>query len=437
MSKISKQIDLILNNDTVTVKDKLFLYRNDFGLQFKFNIKENKYLFDNNTYISEFENCKASVTFVKPSGEAFYINTAIVENGLLVFEFTKDMVDEVQEVGFYKIQFHLFNKDRSARVTIPAFEIEVRDLIGVESSKDNQPIVGIAEVGRAKLVATQDNYRISLFSIDEDGYIKTYWENGDIITKDKLNNIEEGISNLYSKGLNNISIENSEIKIKNENGEYDPLKFDASDIEMSNGNNIEEEISFLYSKLDELSYKPITITSFNISKSQAELGELVKSITLSWSYSKNPKEQKLNNVIIPIDIRQSTENNISSNKTFTLQVSDGKTTVSRNASITFMNAKYYGTSSTTNITNDLIKSFSKTLTTSRNGSWTVTANENEYIYFAIPNRFGEPSFYVGGFEGGFFKADVIDFTNSSGYTESYSVYRSTNHSLGRTTVEVK
>ena len=45
-------------------------------------------------------------------------------------------------------------------------------------------------------------------------------------------------------------------------------------------------------------------------------------------------------------------------------------------------------------------------------------------------------FNVGGFDGGFFKVSTQDYTNPSGHTESYQVWRSDNAGLGQTTVKV-
>ena len=50
---------------------------------------------------------------------------------------------------------------------------------------------------------------------------------------------------------------------------------------------------------------------------------------------------------------------------------------------------------------------------------------------------GKPTFYVGGFEGGFDLLHTFLYTNSKGYSENYYVYKSINSSLGSTSVEVK
>ena len=66
----------------------------------------------------------------------------------------------------------------------------------------------------------------------------------------------------------------------------------------------------------------------------------------------------------------------------------------------------------------------------------MNCGEGQYIFYCVPASFGSCSFKVGGFEGGFNKVDTIQFTNASGYTESYDIYKSTNSNLGNTTVVV-
>ncbi len=200
--------------------------------------------------------------------------------------------------------------------------------------------------------------------------------------------------------------------------------------------NIENDVADLYSMMDELMYKPITISSFNISPSSAELGSTINTLTLTWKYSKEIVWQKFNGVEIEKTIRSMTYNDISSNKTYSLQVTDGKTTVSKNVGVTFMNGRYYGVAPIGAYDSSFVLGLSKTLATSKNCSFTVNCGAEQYIYFAIPTRFGTPKFSVGGFEGGFELVATIDFTNSSNYTEPYYIYKSDNSNLGNTTVNV-
>ncbi len=77
------------------------------------------------------------------------------------------------------------------------------------------------------------------------------------------------------------------------------------------------------------------------------------------------------------------------------------------------------------------------LATSRNRTFTVTAGVGEHIYYAYRSAFGAATFTVGGFEGGFeLVSDSISVTNAFGFTENYTLYKSTNPNLGSTTVTV-
>ncbi|MBO3398430.1 hypothetical protein JJB71_12855 [Clostridium perfringens] len=64
----------------------------------------------------------------------------------------------------------------------------------------------------------------------------------------------------------------------------------------------------------------------------------------------------------------------------------------------------------------------------------VNAKENEYIYYCLPSEFGNCSFSVNGFYGGFEKIKTIKL---SGSKYVYYVYRTINKGLGITTVEIE
>lgn len=77
-----------------------------------------------------------------------------------------------------------------------------------------------------------------------------------------------------------------------------------------------------------------------------------------------------------------------------------------------------------------------TISNTKGRSFTVEPITGEYIIYALPTRLGTVTFWVGGFEGGFQSPETVSVTNTSGYTEDYYVYRSTNSGLGSTTVTV-
>ena len=310
----------------------------------------------------------------------------IIEDNKIVFDFKP----EYQEIGINQFQLVIIEINDNGEKEIlhtPPFNIEVAEPIGnyedTETDIEEVARVGYAVVGKSRVAKEVDLYA----EIDA-RYNMTVWETGDLITAAKLNNIEQSL------------LEHAQ-------------------------------------KLDELLYKAITITSFNISKTLAEIGELVSNLKLTWSYSKEPTVQKLDGTILDNSIRDHIiTSNITSNKTFKLEVSDGKTTVSRNAAINFYNGRYHGVSNSENYDSDFILSLNITLTNSRACSFTVDCGQGQYIFFAIPTRFGTPTFTVGGFTGGFIKAQTLDFENKFGYVESYDIWKSENSNLGNITVVV-
>lgn len=196
-------------------------------------------------------------------------------------------------------------------------------------------------------------------------------------------------------------------------------------------------------------YKAMSVNSFSNNSGTLEIGSSLSSSTFSWNLSKQPSKLTItaNSQSSDVDKTQSGSALISftqpltATTTFTLTATDARDAVaSRQSTISFLNGKYYGVSNitdTSSMDSDFVKGFTKNLVSGRTGSWSVTANAGQYIYFAIPDTFGTPVFYVGGFEGGFSKVKTFDFQNSSGYTASYNIYKSTNAGLGTTTVEVR
>lgn len=192
--------------------------------------------------------------------------------------------------------------------------------------------------------------------------------------------------------------------------------------------------------LDDLLYTPIQITDFTNNVNTVEMGRTIDSVVLNWNYNKTPKTLTLDGDGIDVSLKTKTIENaaIKQNKTFTLKATDDRNASSqKTTSITFLNGVYYGTATTQEVYDSaFILKLMKSLQGSKGKTFTVNAAEGENIFYIIPTRYGTPAFKVGGFDGGFAKAATIQFTNSSGYTESYDIWKSDNTGLGNTTVVV-
>ena len=305
----------------------------------------------------------------------------IVQDNKIIFKLTP----EYQTVGITELQIVLIEMldDGSKEILhTPPFNLEIAEPIGdYEEIEEDIARVGYAVVGRSVVAGNSITYAEVELGYEE-------WKTGDLITADKLNRIEAAI--------------------------YEHTK-----------------------QLDELLYKAISITNFSLSKTTAELGEVIKNLKATWTYNKAPISQKFNGITLDASIRSyDILDEITTNKSFSLSATDGKTTVNRTASINFYNGRYYGVSNSETYDSDFILSLNKTLTNSRACNFTVNCGPGQYIFFAIPTRFGTPTFTVGGFTGGFIKAQTLDFENKFGYVESYDIWKSENSNLGNITVVV-
>ena len=200
--------------------------------------------------------------------------------------------------------------------------------------------------------------------------------------------------------------------------------------ETVNGKADEQECVDIRARLDALEYKNIVINSFSAAPPVNEFGSS-QTITLGWSLNKEATSQNINGSPVPGNSKQYTGVTVSTS--YTLSVSDGQTSASKTAYVTFANRIYYGAAS------DLatVTSLSSVLSNDPERTITVDAGAGEYIIYAIPARLGDVTFFVSGFEGGFEDPEEQTLTNSSGYQETYKVYRSTRAGLGETTIDIE
>lgn len=204
--------------------------------------------------------------------------------------------------------------------------------------------------------------------------------------------------------------------------------------------NVEEALDDLNQKMEDLMYEPIQITSFTNNVGTVEMGSTVDTVVLNWNTNKTPKTLTLDGQGMDASLKTKTIESagIKANKTYTLKAVDERDAeASKTTAITFLNGVYWGVAENKeSFDSAFILGLTKGLQGSKAKTFTVNAGAAQHIYYAIPARYGTPAFKVGGFDGGFAKAATIDFTNASGYTESYDIWKSDNSGLGNTTVVV-
>ena len=131
-----------------------------------------------------------TVTDVSPTSE-----------GVVVFKFTKEMIDEITELGTYDFQIRLFDDTQTSRITTPTIEDSIIIKEPLSMYEGDTAEVGVALAGATKV--QQEEY---LEPFDEAGnYNETTWATGDIITSGKLNKLEDGITGVNQK-VENITL---------------------------------------------------------------------------------------------------------------------------------------------------------------------------------------------------------------------------------------
>lgn len=197
----------------------------------------------------------------------------------------------------------------------------------------------------------------------------------------------------------------------------------------------------------DLKYEPIAISNFTNSVGSVEIGSTVTDIKFTWTLNKSAKRVTLtpeNSITIDqttgtAGVSTWTKQSLTQNKKYTLTATDERDhSVSATTSIAFFNGVYYGVSAKTEtLDSEFVLSLTRTLRSSKLTSFSVNTSEGQYIYYCLPVRYGTCSFTVGGFTGGFTLVDTIEFTNASGYTEKYYIYKSDNANLGSAKITVE
>jgi hypothetical protein len=220
---------------------------------------------------------------------------------------------------------------------------------------------------------------------------------------------------------------------------------DASDVSYTNASyptltNVQLALSNI---LDQINYVPISIDSLSVVPSALvyEVGTEISELVFNWTLNKTPTSQTFNGTSMGNDIRTYTyDTTFSTNKTFTLNVSDSTKSAQKSISIQFQRKIYWGNSSTTSDFNSafILDLPNEKFSSTNRGTFSGTCGNGEYFYICYPSTMSAiTSFWISGFEYEVEDCGVISFTNASGNSSSYRITRSTRAGLGSITVEVK
>ena len=182
---ISKKLVVTLEDDVATPSERIFIYKGDVGVDIIIELENFNYKIDSISEKNMINRIEAY--FKNPQGIVRQYNDEVdVINGdRIKFSFSKNVINDMQIIGQYELQFHLFDKENN-RITIPSYYFYVKEPLhntSEEQEYDSRVDYAIVDYSKVK-----DD--IVLFEVSENGYIKTNWQSGDLITSAKLNKIE-------------------------------------------------------------------------------------------------------------------------------------------------------------------------------------------------------------------------------------------------------
>lgn len=195
-----------------SINEPVILYRGDYDVSIKFTIMESKFRFKSGVNLAVSEKAShGQLAILAPYGGNVFSEIVKCEDGAVTFTLTKEMIDQLEEVGLYSFQIRLFDYYRESRVSIPPVEfgIEVREPV---ASEDHDNEVNNAMIGYsiAKVVGGLNEDVPDTFD-DNGNYNKTEWETGDRISEGKLNKIEDALDKINQNEKNDMDALNKQM----------------------------------------------------------------------------------------------------------------------------------------------------------------------------------------------------------------------------------
>lgn len=195
-----------------SINEPVILYRGDYEVSIKFTIMKSEFKFKNGINLAVSEKAThGQLAILAPYGGNIFSEMVKCEDGAVTFTLTKEMMDQLEEVGLYSFQIRLFDYYRESRVSIPPVEfgIEVREPV---ASEDHDNTVSEAIVGYsiAKVVDGLNEDVGDTFDVNGN-YNKTDWETGDRISEEKLNKIEDALDKINQNEKNDMDALNKQM----------------------------------------------------------------------------------------------------------------------------------------------------------------------------------------------------------------------------------
>ena len=225
---IKRDLHITVKDNISILNESLYLFQNDKNIDLYFTIHDVKFDFLTATQSSEntvkVTNAKYStIRVLKPNGTKIISDNKLpIEDNKVMFTITEDFIDNLDEVGKYKLQISLYD-DQNGKITIPHIEFEVLEPIFPEDFIEEYLMgqIDITKIGMSRIAPETAEASIQEMKnrlADSTGEIQTIidsnneqlengkmfrWNYGDIISSEKMNLINVNIENLWTD-LNNL-----------------------------------------------------------------------------------------------------------------------------------------------------------------------------------------------------------------------------------------
>ena len=194
---------ITVKNDKALLDNPLYLYVGDGDITCIFTINEirkaAKFGSINTTNLITESASYGEIRIYKPDSTLVFTNRAEIIDDRLQAIISFDHLDEYTEAGIHQLQIHLYDESNGERnrFTIPPIELNVLAPVGSDIDLVDQAITGFAMLdSRGKEEPT----------FIDGSYNKTVWEIGNIITKNKLNKIEDAIDTINTNMSNKANV---------------------------------------------------------------------------------------------------------------------------------------------------------------------------------------------------------------------------------------
>lgn len=184
-------------------------------------------------------------------------------------------------------------------------------------------------------------------------------------------------------------------------------------------------------------YKALALESVSVSPAVLEQGSEAESVTVKWAANKEPAALLVNGQEqTPAKSGSAVlAGNVTADTLFTVLARDARMEVSNGAWVRFKKKVFYGAAGESLQDPAILPGAA--LADSAARTITVNAAAGAYIWFCQPAEWKEPSFSVGGFEGGFTRQGTADYIRPDGQAVPYAMWRSEQSGLGSTSVVIR